>query len=329
MRVIITGAGGFIGHHLVSDQLKRGREVTAIDIHVERLEPLAKHPQLRVLKRDFTDPSIIEPLLQGQDICFHLASAHLENGVGKDYYRKVNVEGARDFVERASRAGVGRFVHCSSVGVFGDINGRAASEEDDCHPEIVYEKTKLAGELSLRDFAYSSSYPLVVVRPAWVYGPGCPRTIKLYKTIKKGRFFYVGMGKNLRHPIYIDDMLAGFEAAAVHPKAPGEVFIMAGPRPVTLEDLVKGIAGCLAVPSPRLRLPKPLVWTGCLISEAVGSALKKPSPFTRRSIKFFTGNAAFDTRKAAEMLDFRAEVELDEGLSRTTLWMKECLPGGI
>lgn len=326
MRVLITGAGGFIGHHLVADQLKRGREVTAVDLHVERLQPIINNSKLQVLQGDFTDRSFLDHHLPGHDICFHLASAHLETGVGEDYFWNVNVQGARDFVERCYQAGIRRFVHCSSVGVYGDIRKPPANEGTECYPDIPYEKSKLAGEHAVREFGLQNGYPVVSLRPSWVYGPGCPRTLKLFKTIKKGHFFYVGSGNTLRHPIYIDDMVEGFEIAAVHEQAPGEVFIIAGPRVVALDELVGRIASCLDVAPPRLRLPQSLVWAGCYLLESAFGLMSKEPPFSRRSLKFFTGNTAFNTRKAAYVLDFQAKVELQEGLRRTFSWIQECLP---
>ena len=70
MRVLITGAGGFIGRHLVADQLDRGREVTAIDINVAALQPLASHPCLTIVEGDFTDCSLLDPHLPGHEVCF-------------------------------------------------------------------------------------------------------------------------------------------------------------------------------------------------------------------------------------------------------------------
>src|SRR5690606_21254236 len=108
-----------------------------------------------------------------------------------------------------------------------------ANEESECHPDVAYEKSKLAGEQAICAFTDQSGYPLVIIRPAWVYGPHCPRTARLFRAVNKGSFFFVGDGKTLRHPIYIDDMVEGFEIAATHEAAPGQTFIMAGPRAVT------------------------------------------------------------------------------------------------
>ncbi|MFC1923549.1 NAD-dependent epimerase/dehydratase family protein [Chloroflexota bacterium] len=323
MRVLITGAGGFIGSHLVDDQLKRGNQVTAVDINVDRLQSLSSNPGVKIIEADFANQPMIDPELGWHEICFHLASAHLETGVGEDYFWKVNVDHTREFVERCHKAGIKRFVHCSSVGVYGDIKNPPADEESECHPNVPYERSKLAGEAAVRDYVDDSDYEVVIVRPAWVYGPRDLRTEKLFWAVKKGRFFYVGSGHTFRHPIYITDMVEGFEMAAKHKHAPGNIFIMAGPKPVTLEELASGIAESVDVKPPSLRLPHALVWSGVTVLEAAARITGRKAAFSRRSMKFYTGNTAFSINKAEQVIGFVPKIGLKEGLDMTADWLME------
>lgn len=317
MKVLVTGGGGFIGSHLVAHQLRRGHHVRAFDRSVDRLSNLTDHPRLEIVVGDLTDKDTISRIVHGVDCIYHLASAHLEVNIPEARYWAVNVTAVERLLRAAQAAGVKRIVHCSSVGVFGDTGSQAADEATPCCPSNVYGRTKLAGEQLALQFAQQSGLPVTVARPSWVYGPGCPRTSKLFRTIKKRRFVMIGDGQALRHPIYIEDAMRGLERCAEVDGAAGGVFILAGDTPVTLAELIDTIADVIGVPHPSLRLPVAPAKAAGTVLQTLFTALGRQPPFSRRSIDFFTSNNAFATAKAQRELGFSAATQLHQGLTNT------------
>jgi nucleoside-diphosphate-sugar epimerase len=315
--VLVTGAGGFIGTHLVHAQLALGRQVTAVDVSATGLHELKDTAGLRIVEADVCATTEMAELMQDADVVFHLAAAHLELGADDAHYRAVNVEALRGLLRSASAAGIQRFVHCSTVGVYGPLARLPADETTPCNPDIAYERTKLQGEEAVRDFAVSGGISTVILRPSWVYGPGCPRTAKLIRSIARKRFFLVGDGRNLRHPLYVDDLLRAFELAATRQTENADTFVIAGPEAVSVRDLVEAVMRALRFEYRPIRLPQSLVAASCLVLEKSCVAFNRQPPFSSRSLKFFTESSAFSTRKAAETLGFQPQTDLDSGLAST------------
>ena len=320
-RVLITGAGGFIGSHLVDSQLERGFEVRAIDLHLDLLQHQKDHPRLEIITGDLTKVDLIQ-LLNDVDTVYHLASAHLDVALSDEHYRLVNVVATRNLLAAAQRAGVRRFVHCSSVGVIGDVEQPPANEESACHPTNIYERTKLEGERVALEFASQTGFPIVVMRPAWVYGPRCPRTAKLFRTISKGRFPIFGRGRNMRHPVYISDAIRGLELCAEAAGVEGEMFIVAGAQPVESKELVNAISRALRVRVQQIHFPVWLGLAGGAIIEIAFKLLGRRPPFSRRSIDFFLKHNAYDISKAQNRLGYQPQVNLQDGLQKTIASMK-------
>lgn len=324
--VLITGAGGFIGSHLVGQQLGLGREVTAIDTRLERLKSRRDEPGLRMVEGDIRDTALLEKVMPGIDVVFHLASAHLEVTLDDNHFQEVNVGATRNLAVIAARARVQRFVHCSSVGVYGPLVKVPADEDTPCHPDIAYEVTKLEGERAVLDVAADKNLPTVVLRPAWVYGPGCPRTAKLFRALRKKRFLMVGKGNNLRHPVYIDDMLQAFELAASRDGIEGQVFVVASDEYVALDQLLSTILLVEHSDYHPVRVPLAVMWPVCYVVETLARLLGREPPFSRRSLKFFTEDSAFNIARAKERLGYTPRVDLMTGLEKTRSAMLASLP---
>jgi nucleoside-diphosphate-sugar epimerase len=317
MQVLITGAGGFIGSHLVEDQLKRQRQVRALDIHTSGLAQLTTNSGLRIIEGDIQDQALLERAVSGVDVVFHLASVHLSIATSKAEYRRVNVDATRHLLEICRHNKVSRFIHCSSVGVYGKITHPPMAEDAACAPESIYDITKLEGERTALQFYQDTGFPVVVVRPAWVYGPRCPRTLKLFRSIVGGKFFFVGNGKNLRHCIYVTDLLEAFERCVHVPQAVGEIYNLADSRPVSLRELVDTIAAVSGKATPRMTVPLSAIYPLCIASEMGYKLLGKEPPISRRSLNFFTNSTSFDISKVQQQLNFLPQVSLHEGFRLT------------
>lgn len=321
-RVLVTGAGGFIGRHLVRHQLERGRVVRALDWHEEGLADLWPLEGLDVVIGDVADPKVRRDAVAGVDLVFHLASAHLEVGLSECVFERINVDAVQGLAEESVRSRVRRFVHVSSCGVHGRVEDPPGNEESPFRPDIVYERTKLAGERAVLDFHRREGFPAVVVRPTWVYGPECQRTARLFRTLAGGKFVMVGAGRNHRSSIYISDFLEALELCATCPGVEGEVFLIARDERVTVRKLVDEIASLVGVPGPRLRVPVWAGWAGVALVELLARGLGKEPPLSRRSLKFFTNDASFSAAKARRVLGFEPRVPLRAGLELTYRWWR-------
>ena len=315
---LVTGAAGFIGTHCVRYLAARGWRVRALDVHA----PPADFARLGVAFdiQDLRDTSRLAAAVAGMQVVFHLASVHLDVGASDEEFEAVNVKAVAQLVEACAAARVRRLVHVSSVGVYGHVQNPPANEQAPLHPVNTYERTKRAGEDAARQAAARHGVDLVIIRPSWVYGVGCPRTEKLMGALQKGRFFYIGAAKNLRHPIYIDDFLDGLVLAAnAGPEIAGSTFNIAGPHWMTVEEMVTTFAQAMQVSPPRVRIPRWLGFAAGWSAEQIGAAAKINPPISRRTLAFFENDNAFDIGAARKALGFDPRTELVDGVRRVLL----------
>lgn len=327
MIAVITGANGFLGRHLVEDQLARGMTVRAVDMHTERLNTLMADAGLEIFQADICEQDAMKKIVAGADVVFHLASAHLSLTLSEESYWRVNRDGALALVRLCHEAKVARVVHVSSVGVYGAITDPPADETTPCHPDLIYEKSKLAGEEAVLDYARQSGFPLTVIRPVWVYGPGCPRTEKLFRSLRKRTFFYIGDGCSLRHCVHVEDFNQACELAATRPQAVGEIFIIGDSGAVTLRELLEAMAAAASCRPPRLHLPLALVHPLFAAAEKLFMALGREPVVSTRTLKFFTNNTSFSIAKARKLLGFEPRFGVAEGMRRTWAALRQIPPG--
>lgn len=318
--VLVTGGTGFIGRHLCRRLLAEGCRVRVLCRDACRAGEL--DAGVEAVIGDVTSPASLPAAFAGADTIFHLASALGATPFGPQGFFAVNAEGTRHVLAAARAAGTRRIVHCSSVGVLGNIQGPPAAEDAPLRPEDDYERSKARGEEIARGKA-AAGLPVVIARPGWAYGPGDRRTFKLIQAIAKRRFFFVGDGTTREHPVFIDDLTAGLARCRPADLAPGEVITIAGDEIVTIEDLCGRIARAIGVPPTRLHVPREPLRTVAALLEGAFKAVGREAPLTRAKVDFFLKHRAYDTAKAKRLLGFAPRVRLDEGLPRTVAWYRE------
>jgi len=323
MRALVTGASGFTGGALCRLLVERGAAVRGLVRASSDTRALESVGVERVV-HDLGEDAALDDAVAGIDVVFHVAAAWRVESLPIETYWDINVGGTRRLLEAAERAGVTRFVHTSTVGVQGHIDEGPARENYRYNPGDHYQESKRDAELLALEFARDGRLPVTVVRPAGIYGPGDLRFLKLFRFIGDGRFRMIGSGEIHYHFTYIDDLVRGIAVAGEHPDAPGEVFTIAGPGSVSLDDLVSLIARILGVrdPAARWHIPVAPVMAAAVLCEAICRPLGVQPPLYRRRVDFFTHHRSFDVSKAERVLGFRAEVPLEEGLARLADWYR-------
>jgi len=320
--VLITGATGFAGGHLCRRLRARGDELRALarpTSNTSELEALG----VEVAIADVTDARAVAKVLEGVDTVYHLAAAFRRQGLPARVYREVNVSGTLNMLRAATGQGVRRFIHCSTVGVHGILAALPADESAPQEPVDIYQQTKCEAERLALEHSADTGLPVVIVRPAGLYGPGDTRFLKLFRGIQRRRFVMFGSGQVLYHLTFIDDFVDGLLLCGEKAKAVGQAYIIAGGEPVTLNELAATIAHALQAPPPRWHLPVTPLWVAALLCEMTLRPLGIEPPLYRRRVDFFRHDRAFDISKARRELGYVPGTGLEAGVRKTAQWYKQ------
>jgi nucleoside-diphosphate-sugar epimerase len=321
VRDLVTGATGFTGGHLARGLAARGHTVRAFVRDAERARDL-QTAGIGLAVGDLRDRRALESAVQGIDVVYHVAAIYRQAGVSADTYRAVNATAVRELIEAARGAGVKRVVHCSTVGVHGDIEHPPASEDAPLKPGDVYQDTKLEGERLARETGDRLGIEVTIVRPTGIYGPGDRRLLKLIGGVARGRFPMLGSGEIYYHLTYIDDLVEAFRLCGEQSAAANRTYIIAGGEVTTLNDLVALIADVAGVKPPSLHLPVWPFWAAGAVCEVMCVPLGIEPPLFRRRVDFYTKSRSFDITRARQELGYAPRIDLREGITRTLTWYR-------
>ena len=314
MRILVTGANGFIGGVLCRDLAERGFKVRGAVRKSMALPSGVETIPVGSMDED-TDWS---SALENVDCVIHLAArVHVMSETAIDplsEFRKVNVEGTKKLAYSSARAGVKRLVYVSSVKVNGEATARPFTEEDEPAPQDPYGISKLEAEQALCKISEETGLEIVILRPPLVYGPGVGGNfVKLLQWIEKGLPFPLGSVMNRRSMIYVENLVHALIHCANHPDAKGEAFLVADRETISTPDLIFRLSEKMNRKARVLAFPVSIL---AFFGKIAGKSAE---------IERLTCSLEIDSSKIMNKLGWIPPFSLEDGFEKTVLWFQKRL----
>ncbi len=314
-KVFITGALGFVGRALAERYRALGAETCGLDVRADSA--------LNIVAGDVSKPDDWQSALNGCDLVIHTA-AIVTNNVTREEAWRVNVLGTRRVLEAAIRADVKRFVHISSLAAMRFNTDDRADESAPILPTgNPYVDTKIASEHVVLAAHAKGEMTCTVIRPADIYGPGSrPWTIIPVQMIRKGLFLLPAHGQGIFRAIYIDDLVIGIMLAAEKDEGAGQIFILGGEETITCETFFGHYYRMLGKGSPRMMSSSSAIAIA-EIGRVLFKLLGKPTELGRGAMEMLSKKNTVSNQKAHDLLGWHPQVDLEEGMRRTEVWLRE------
>lgn len=328
MRILITGANGFLGAKIAQRLVEEGHEVVAM-VRTLKDYPELRHEKIRLAKGDVVDRDSVAAALEGVNQVYHLAA--IANDWTKDFrdFYNINVGGTINVIEEAEKAGVDRIVVTSTAGVIGPPDPANVKPVDESHVRVVnfftdYESSKLIAEERIAQYVRKGQH-IVMVNPTRVFGPGPMNRnngylLLIHNYIYQPVCFYPNFPHQLGNVVHIDDVVDG-HLLAMEKGISGERYILGGEN-VSFMDLFREMTAITGKSARTAPIP---VWILATIANihAIRAKLFKKGPLVTKAWlnkTKFTWPVSYE--KAAKELGY-SPMSFKKGLEETVKWIKD------
>lgn len=317
---LVTGGTGVTGRVLVRKLCATGCRVR-VCVRPSSDRSVLDGLPVEWFEGDVFDADVTAAAAKDVDYIFHVAAAYRDARLTAADQTLVHVRSTQLLAKAAHcNPRFKRFVHVSTVGVLGHIARPPADETSPYNPGDSYQQSKAEGERWLLQFAESHGLPLVVVRPAAIYGPGDRRLLKAFRMARLRVVPLLGSNRGLYHLIHIEDLVDFLMLVAHHPRALGEVFICGNPSAITIQEMIATVAEHLGRKPRFVRIPAWPVFLAADICEVLCRPFGIEPPIHRRRVAFFTKDRSFDTTKMRRLTGFECRYSNVTGLIETAEW---------
>jgi nucleoside-diphosphate-sugar epimerase len=313
-RVLITGAAGFIGKALVARFRELGSEVRGID--------LLATDDGSLISADLSEAGPWQQHADGCDLVIHTAAV-VGMYSSREGYWEANVVAPRLVMDAAIANGAKRFVHLSSIVVYGFDFAGEVNERTPVRPNGVhYVDTKIASEQVVLEAHAEGEIPCTIVRPGDVYGPGSrPWTTEPVRLLKSRQLILPDGGTGLHSPVYVDDLVDGIVGAATAPEGEGRVFILTGSERPTIGEFFGHYSRMLGIDPPRTA-PTRVVREVARAMDLAARMRGRRSEATPAAIDYLNRRGSYSIERAREVLGYEPAHDLEAGMRKTEEWLR-------
>lgn len=322
-KILITGAAGFIGSHLVDCLLGDGVKNSELRLMVAPWDTLENinHKRVEIIVGDIRNKEDVAYAMEGMSIVYHLASKTGYDGGSYEYFKDTIVEGTKNIVDQSIQEKVKKLIYFSTAGVYGmpATSGDVVNLNESTKPipSEGYGQSKLEAENYITDNLRNSTTKYIILRPTTVYGPRDKGGLtQLIRVLKKRMYLYIGNGNNKMDYIFVKDVAKVARYMETSP-INNQSFIVGTRSPKTQKELVQTICLTFGLKTPIFSLP---TWIALFVSIVVKYACFvfriRPIFFPNR-VRVLSSNFYFDTKKLWDYVDFK-ETTLNKGLRAIT-----------
>ena len=319
--MLVTGATGLVGSHVVERALREGWRVRAVVRSPQSAQWLSDLG-VELVRGDLSDPASLAPTVAGMQVIVHCAAKVGDWGPVEEY-RKINVEGLEALLTAAVNSpDLRRMIHISSLGVYSAHDHHGTDETTPPNRLGIdgYTLTKVESEDLVLEYVRSKKLPAVVLRPGFIYGPR-DRTIlpKLLERLRSGQFAYLGSPQNVMNNTYVGNLVEAIFLAIENESITGEVFNITDGRLVTKAEFIETIARAAQCPVPTKVVPIGIAKGLARVLEMTYKLLgKREAPLLSSArIKFLGLNLDYCIDKARQQLGYNPSLDFTEAMQLT------------
>ncbi len=316
-KILVTGATGFLGSEIVRQAVADHLPMRTTSRRMESIIP-----DVDYYPADILDLSSLNSIFRDVSLVIHAAGlAHIFDKAKADTasFKTINEQGTVNVTRLAAIAGVRHFVLISSVSVYGPFTQCMVDESASCHPKGPYAESKYQAEQRSIEIAQQFGMPLTILRLATLYGEGDPGNVgRLMRSLAKGRFLWIGDGRNRKSLLYRGDAARACLAAMSAPPNGVAIYNVSAP-PSTMHEIVEGLTDELGTRPLPVRVPAAFVISATRLLSGL-----PPSRFSslHATVKKWLAEDVYDTHRIEAAIGFRTQVSLTDGLQREVQWYR-------